>query len=141
MEYVNVARAMVTETYELPILRIVHDVSYTVWNNDERLLLEDPLIFVGHFGYAEAVHRYAVYGARSLWWLVAHAIDHYACYDVDADPSLDLNRIGEETHELTGTVMESMRGGADESGDPGILRSVRMRRSIPSQWSTSSEGQ
>lgn len=30
MECVNVARAMVTETYELPILRIVHDISYTV---------------------------------------------------------------------------------------------------------------
>jgi hypothetical protein len=30
MERVNVARAMVTEAYELPILRIVDDVSYTV---------------------------------------------------------------------------------------------------------------
>ena len=36
--------------------------------------------------------------------------------------------------------MESMRGGAKECGYPGILRSVRMRRSIPSHRSTSSEG-
>ena len=66
MECVNVARAIVTEIYELSIPRIAHDVSCTVRINDERLLLEDSFILVGHFGYAEAVHRYAVRGARDL---------------------------------------------------------------------------
>ena len=66
MEYVNIARAIVTEIFELSIPRIVHNVPYTVGFNGERLLLEDPLILAGHFEYAEAVHRYAVHGARYL---------------------------------------------------------------------------
>jgi hypothetical protein len=65
MECVNVARAIVTEIYELSIPRIAHDVSCTFRINDERLLLEDSIL-VGHVGYAEAVHGYAVRRARDL---------------------------------------------------------------------------